>query len=139
MSEQFANNGKKSNITSDVRQYVEKRVQLLTLTITEQVSRILAESFQKLLGMFILSFALFFFWFAVGFLLAELIGSFSAGFAIASVPLFIVGFIFLKSKSKSVTEKVQAQLMSSILDDLEPDVKKEAEPDKIEGRKIEQK
>lgn len=139
MSEQFTNNGKKSNIASDVRQYVEKRVQLLTLTITEQVSRILAESFQKLLGMFILSFALFFFWFAVGFLLAELIGSFSAGFAIASVPLFIVGFIFLKSKSKRVTEKVQAQLMSSILDDLELDLEKEAEPDKIEGRKIEQK
>lgn len=137
MPEQFAKNGKKSNITSDVRQYVEKRVQLLTLNITEQVSRIMAESFQKVLGMFILSFALFFLWFAVGFLLAELIGSFSAGFAIASVPLFIVGFIFLKSKSKTVTEKVQAQLMTSILEDL--DFEKEAEPDKIEGRKVEQK
>lgn len=137
MPEQFAKNGKKSNITSDVRQYVEKRVQLLTLNITEQVSRIMAESFQKVLGMFILSFALFFLWFAVGFLLAELIGSFSAGFAIASVPLFIVGFIFLKSKSKTVTEKVQAQLMTSILEDL--DFEKQAEPDKIEGRKVEQK
>lgn len=137
MPEQFTKNGKKSKITSDVRQYVEKRVQLLTLNITEQVSRIMAESFQKVLGMFILSFALFFLWFAVGFLLAELIGSFSAGFAIASVPLFIVGFIFLKSKSKTVTEKVQAQLMTSILEDL--DFEKEAEPDKIEGRKVEQK
>lgn len=137
MPEQFANNGKKSNITSDVRQYVEKRVQLLTFNITEQVSRIMAESFQRLLGMFILSFALFFLWFAVGFLLAELMGSFSAGFAIASVPLFIVGFFFLKSKSKTVTEKVQAQLMTSILEDL--DFEQEAEPDKIEGRKVEQK
>ncbi|MDX1641260.1 MAG: phage holin family protein [Balneolaceae bacterium] len=136
MSGQFTNNGKKSNITADVRQYVEKRVQLLTLTIAEQVSRIMAESFQRVLGMFILSFALFFLWFAVGFLLAEFIGSFSAGFAIASVPLFIVGFIFLRSKSKRINDKVQAQLMSSILDDL--DLEKEAEPDKIEGRKIEQ-
>lgn len=137
MSEQFTNNGKKSKITSDIREYVEKRVQLLTLTITEQVSRIMAESFQKVLGMFILSFALFFLWFAVGFLIAELIGSFSAGFAIASLPLFVVGFIFLKSKSKSITEKVQAQLMASILDDI--DFEKEAKQDKLEGKKIGQK
>lgn len=137
MSEQFTNNGKKSKITSDIREYVEKRVQLLTLTITEQVSRIMAESFQKVLGMFILSFALFFLWFAVGFLIAEIIGSFSAGFAIASLPLFVVGFIFLKSKSKSITEKVQAQLMASILDDI--DFEKEAKQDKLEGKKIGQK
>ncbi|WP_234572100.1 phage holin family protein [Rhodohalobacter sp. 614A] len=137
MSEQFTNNGKKSKITSDIREYVEKRVQLLTLTITEQVARIMAESFQKVLGMFILSFALFFLWFAVGFLIAELIGSFSAGFAIASLPLFVVGFIFLKSKSKSITEKVQAQLMASILDDI--DFEKEAKQDKLEGKKIGQK
>lgn len=137
MPGQFANNnGKKNNITSDVRQYIEKRVQLLTLTIAEQVSQIMAESFQKVLGLFILSFALFFLWFAVGFLLAEVIGSISAGFAISSIPLFLLGFILIKTKSKRLTENVQAQLISRVLDDLEK--KKENEMDKIEGKKVEQ-
>lgn len=137
MSGQFANNsGKKNNITSDVREYIEKRIQLLTLTIAEQVSQIMAESFQKVLGLFILSFALFFLWFAFGFLLAEIIGSISAGFAIASIPLFIFGFILTRTKSKRLTEKIQAQLISRVFDDLEK--KKEKEMDKIEGKIIEQ-
>lgn len=134
MAEQFSNNGKKkSTITAEVREYIEKRVQLLTLTIAEQVSHIIAESFQRILGMFILSFALFFLWFAVGFLLGELLGSLSAGFAIASVPLFILGFVFMKTKSKRMTEKIQSQLISKVLDDLEED----GEVKKIEGKKIE--
>lgn len=133
MSEPTGNNGKKSKISDDVREYVEKRIQLLTLTIAEQVSHILAESFQRILGMFILSFALFFLWFAVGFLLGEVLGSLSAGFAIASVPLFILGFVFMNTKSKRMTERIQSQLISKVLDDLEED----GDVKKIEGKKVE--
>lgn len=134
MAEEFSKNGDKRTIKDDVRQYIEKRIQLLTLNITEQVSLVLAESFQRMLGMFILSFALFFFWFAVGFFLGELIGNMSAGFAIASIPLFIIGFVLMNRKSKRVTEKVQAQLMGKVLDNLG----NEEELEKIKEEKIEQ-
>ena len=113
MSEEERKNGNiKKNITAEVRQYVEKRLELFSLTIAEQVSKILAESFQQVLGMFILSFALFFFWFAIGFWVGELIGSISAGFAISAIPLFLVGYILMKGHSKKISEKVQAQLIS---------------------------
>jgi len=136
MSEEDQKNGyNRKKITSEVRQYIEKRFELFSLTIAEQVSRILAESFQQVLGLFILSFALFFLWFAVGFWVGELIGSISAGFAISAIPLFLIGYILMKGRSKSITEKVQAQLISKVIDDLNND----HEPEKIEGKTVEQK
>lgn len=136
MSEEERKNGNiKKNITAEVRQYVEKRLELFSLTIAEQVSKILAESFQQVLGMFILSFALFFFWFAIGFWVGELIGSISAGFAISAIPLFLVGYILMKGHSKKISEKVQAQLISKVIDDLHSD----HEPEMIEGKTVEQK
>lgn len=125
----------KKSMTGEVRQYVEKRLELFSLSIAEQVTRILAESFQKVLGLFILSFALFFFWFAVGFWVGELIGSLSAGFAISAVPLFLVGFFLLKKTSRSLTEKVQSELISKVIDEFESD----QEQEKIEGKTVEQK
>lgn len=132
-ADQKSENTKKS-MTAEVRQYVEKRLELFSLTIAEQLSRIMAESFQQVLGMFILSFALFFFWFAVGFWVGELIGSISAGFAISAIPLFLIGYVLMKGHSKSITEKVQAQLISKVIDDLDSDHK----PEKIEGKTVEQ-
>lgn len=122
-------------MTGEVRQYVEKRLELFSLTIAEQVSRILAESFQKLLGLFILSFAIFFFWFAIGFWVGELVGSISAGFAISAVPLFLVGFFLLKKTSRRITEKVQSELISKVIDEFDSD----QEQEKIEEKTFEQK
>lgn len=129
------NGSAKKSMTSEVRQYVEKRLELFSLTIAEQVTQILAESFQKVLGLFILSFAIFFFWFAIGFWVGELIGSISAGFAISSIPLFLVGFFLVNRTFKSITEKVQSQLISKVFDNLDSD----QEPKKIEEKTVEQK
>jgi len=135
MAEGDRKNGKaKKKITDEVRQYVEKRLELFSLTIAEQVSRLLAESFQQILGLFVLSFALFFFWFAVGFWVGGLIGSISAGFAISSLPLFLIGYLLMNRSSKGFTEKVQAQLISKVIDDFESD----KEPEKIEGKTVEE-
>lgn len=128
-------NGHKKNLTDEVRQYIEKRFQLFSLTIAEQVSHIIAESFLQILGMFILSFALFFFWFAVGFWVGGLIGSVSGGFIISSIPLFLLGYLLMKGGSKNITEKIQAQLISKVIEDIESD----EELEKIEGKTVEQK
>lgn len=123
----------KKRITDEVHQYVEKRLELFSLTIAEKASRILAESFQHVLGLFILSFALFFFWFAVGFWVGEMIGNLSVGFAISALPLFLIGYVLMKGSSKRITEKVQSQLISKVIDDIDTD----AEPEKIEGKTVE--
>lgn len=134
-AEESKNGHRKQNLTGELRQYIEKRFQLFSLTIAEQVSRIAAESFLQILGMFIMSFALFFFWFAIGFWVGEQIGSISGGFAISSIPLFLLGFLLMRRGSSRITERIQAQLISKVIDDLDSD----EEPEKIEGKTVEQK
>lgn len=105
-------------LRKDIREYAEKRVELLLITITEQVSLIIAQSFQRFLGFLILASGLLFIWFAVGFTLGEMIGSIGGGFALSALPLLMFGFIFINRKSKRMTEKIQSALISKVLDNV---------------------
>lgn len=110
---------------SEIRDYIEKRVELVSITIAEQVSLIVAKGIQRFLGLAILGAAVFFLWFGVGFLLSELIGSNSAGFAIGSIPLFLFAFIFLKKRSGIITDRIQAEIIRNVLDNLDSEKKKQ--------------
>lgn len=106
----------KQGLRKDIREYIEKRVELFVITTSEQISLMIAHSFQRFLGFLILAFGIFFLWLALGFYLGELIGNFGAGFAISSLPLLILGFIIFNHKSKRLTEKIQAGLMAKVLE-----------------------
>lgn len=109
----------KESLTNEIRSYVEKRTQLLILTITERVSHVIAHSLQRLMGMILLGFALYFVCLALGFYLGELLGNYSYGFGIVSLPFLLVGFILLKRKSKRVTEKIQADIIEKMIVDID--------------------
>lgn len=119
MKESHQQTGEKENIASDVRQYIEKRVQLTSLTIAEHVSLVIAESFQKLAGMVLLGSAVLFLWFALSFFLADVLNNTGLGFLIASLPLFLLGIIFVNTKSKKITERIQAELILKSMEGLE--------------------
>jgi hypothetical protein len=112
----------KESLTNEIRSYVEKRIQLLILTITERVSHVIAHSLQRLMGMILLGFALYFVCLALGFYLGELLGNFSYGFGIVSLPFLLVGFILLKRKSKRVTEKIQADIIEKMIVDIDESI-----------------
>lgn len=107
------------SLTNEIRSYVEKRVQLLILTITERVSHVIAHSLQRLIGMILLGSALYFVCLALGFYLGELLGNYSYGFAVVSLPFLTVGFILLKRKSKRITEKIQADIIEKMMADMD--------------------
>jgi hypothetical protein len=109
----------KESLTNEIRSYVEKRIQLLILTVTERVSHVIAHSLQRLMGMILLGFALYFVCLALGFYLGELLGNYSYGFGIVSLPFLLVGFILLKRKSKRVTEKIQADIIEKMIVDID--------------------
>lgn len=109
----------KESLASDIRSYIETRVQLLSLTIAEQISLVVAHSVQKLIGLILLGTALYFICFALGFYLGELLDSYSLGFGIVALPFLIAGFIFINQKSKRLTEKIQADLISKIIQEEE--------------------
>lgn len=109
------NEENKDSLASDIRSYIEARIQLLSLTIAEQISLVVAHSVQKLIGLILLGTALYFICFALGFYLGELLESYSLGFGIVALPFLIAGFIFIKQKSKRLTEMIQADLISKII------------------------
>ena len=122
------------NLTSEVRLYIEKRVELLTLTIAEQVSLIAAQTIQQIIGLLLLGGAAFFLWFALSFLLGQWIGNIGLGFLIMSVPLFIGAFIFSSRKSKKVTDSIQADILKKTLQGVNKEFRREL----TEGKKPEE-
>lgn len=102
-------------IGEDLKKYVEKRLELLVITIAEQVSLILADSIQRILGMLLLAGGLFFLWFAAGFYVGELVESYALGFLIVSIPPIVAGILFLKFKPDSVTRSIQAEIVKNFL------------------------
>jgi len=78
MPEENKNNQKQS-LKNDIHEYIEKRIQLVTFVIAEQISLIIANSFQRLLGMLMLSGAICFLLFALAIYLGNLLNSLSAG------------------------------------------------------------
>jgi hypothetical protein len=122
-------------IADDVRQYVEKRLELFAMTISEQVSFILADSIQRLIGILLISCGFLIAWFALSYLVSELVGSYSLGFFISSLPLIIGGMIFLKVKPKSVTRVIQAGIIHEVMlsfDEIEEQLVKKEESKKGE-------
>jgi len=118
MPEENKNNQKQS-LKNDIHEYIEKRIQLVTFVIAEQISLIIANSFQRLLGMLMLSGAICFLFFALAIYLGNLLNSLSAGFAIVSVPLLIGGLLFFNKKSKKITEKIQAEIIGKVMENFE--------------------
>jgi hypothetical protein len=113
------NSDEKTGIGDELRLYVEKRIELFTLTITEQVSSIAAHTIQKMIGILLLAGAAFFAWFALGFFIGELLESNGLGFLIASLPLFLGGYLFFNRKSVTLTEKIQSEMIAKTMSSLE--------------------
>ncbi|TVR15526.1 MAG: phage holin family protein [Balneolaceae bacterium] len=108
-------------LITDLKEYIEKRIKLFSLTVAEQLSHMMALTIQKFTGVAFLIGAMFFISFSVAFLIGELLGSLSAGFAIVSLPMFLLGFIFFRKKSTKFTEHFQAKIIEKTIYRFEKD------------------
>jgi len=125
-------------ISRDVRLYVEKRFELFSLTISEQISFILADSLQRVIGFLLLAGGFIFLWLALGFYLGELLQSNSIGFLLSSLPLLIAGFLFLKIQPVSVTKQIQSDILKQMMDTMDMiSLETESKNDKSEKREAE--
>ncbi|MGF1671658.1 MAG: phage holin family protein [Balneolaceae bacterium] len=107
------------DISRDVRSYVEKRLELYLLSITEQTSYMIADSIQRFTGKLLLFGGVFFLWMALGFFLGEVMNSNSIGFLISSLPLLLTGLLLLRIKPVSITNKIQSEILRKILQSME--------------------
>ena len=106
-------------ITSELKEYMETRIDLLVLNVGEQITAWVGLSTQKVIGFLILSFGLLFASMALAIYLGELLENEALGYLIVSAPLLLLGLIFAFSKPFGIAGSVQKQLMSGILKALE--------------------
>jgi len=109
------NESESKGITNDLRQYVEKRLELIILTVSDHLSFILADSLQRLIGILLLAGGLLIAWFALSYYISSLVDSYALGFFLSSLPLIVGGIIFIKSKPQAVTRAIQAGIIDEVM------------------------
>lgn len=103
-------------LRKDLGAYIEKRIELVLLTLTEPLSKAIAGVLQQSLAVLFFSFGLLFVGIALALLIAEQIGSYVAGFLIVSLPLLLLGFLFYRRTIGGLQRSVQAGMMESLLE-----------------------
>ncbi|MEX0769268.1 MAG: phage holin family protein [Balneolaceae bacterium] len=119
-----------TGITREARRYIEKRLELFALSIGEQVTRIAADGIQRVIGILLVGGGLFFALFALGYYLGDLLDNTALGFLGVSVPLLLIGFIFMKVKPNSITRAIQSGILKDYIQALDENL----EPLKTNGR-----
>ncbi len=125
-------------ITADLKQYLEKRIELLLLTVGEQYSRWIAESVQRLAGIFLLLGALIFLLVALAIYLGELLDNESLGYVLVSLPLLIAGAMLFYLKPGRLAGNLQQHFEDELVKAITPDKKKDKKPLNLPEAKEEQ-
>lgn len=112
-------------VSNELKGYVETRIELLILNLSEKGTLWLGDLIQHTFNLVILGTGLLFGLIALGFYLGELLNSMPAGFGIIGGFLFLVGLILILSKPKSISRKIQSQIMHDVIEAL--DAKKDTE------------
>lgn len=103
-------------ITSELKDYLETRIDLLVLNTTEQISQWIGLSVQRIVGFTLLGTGLFFCMIAAAIFLGELLGKAYLGYLIVSIPILLIGLIFVLAKPFGIASSIQKQMMKGILE-----------------------
>lgn len=112
-------NSRVKQITNELKQYVETRLDLLVLNIGEQITKWLGESIQKLIGFTVLGIGVFFGMIALAIYIGELLGNVAIGYLIVSAPMILIGLLLASAKPKGIAKSIQNQFMDGILKSIE--------------------
>lgn len=102
-------------ISTDLKLYIEKRIELLVLNVGEPFTAFIAATFQAISGAVFLVLGLCFVLLALAVFLGELVGNESLGYLLASLPLFIVGFLFIYLNPIGLFKALEQRLESEVL------------------------
>ncbi len=103
------------SITSDLKLYVEKRIELVLLNTGEQISQWMAATLQRVTGALLILGGVSFLFFALAIYLGNILGSESLGYVLVSLPLFILGFLFVYLKPKGLLRQIEQMFEAEII------------------------
>ncbi|MCW9707242.1 phage holin family protein [Fodinibius salsisoli] len=107
------------SITTDLKRYVEKRLELVMLNAGEHFSRWMAISVQRSAGALLLVGGICFLLFALAIYLGNLLGSESLGYVLVSIPLLILGGLFMSLKPQSLLHELQERFEAEVIEAVE--------------------
>lgn len=103
-------------LRTDLQRYVEKRIELLALDLTEPVSLVVAKILQLTLGLLIVLTGFILVLVAAGYALAGLLDSTELGFLAVGLPVLLAGLVVALRTPKWLLTLIQGAFMRSILD-----------------------
>lgn len=110
-------------ISADLKLYIEKRLELMLLNTGEYISGWMAASVLRLTGAILLLFGVCFLLVALALYLGELLDSDSLGYVIVSLPLLLIGILFIYLKPKGVFERVEQVFDAEVMKAFNGEVK----------------
>lgn len=106
-------------ISSDLKQYFEKRIELLMLNTGEYVSGWMAASLLRVSGALLVLLGVCFLLIALAIYLGNLLDSESLGYVLVSLPLLLIGALFFYLKPNSLLEQLEQQFEAEVLKGVE--------------------
>ncbi|HLR25680.1 MAG TPA: phage holin family protein [Fodinibius sp.] len=114
-----------SDITSDLRRYVEKRIELVMLRSGEYFSKWVAMAVYRSAGAMIVLAGIGFLLIALAIYIGELLDSRSLGYVIVSIPLLVTGGLFMYLKPRSLFEELKSRFEVELIEAVEHNLNKE--------------
>lgn len=106
------------HVTHEMKDYVETRMELTMLNVSDKITYWIGHTIQSLVGYTILLLGVLFGMFALSIYLGDLLNNPWAGYAIVGSPFLLIGLIFVLFKPKSITRRIQKELMAEVLDSM---------------------
>lgn len=126
------------NVTHELKDYIETKLELTLLNIGDKVTYWIGKSIQNLIGYTIFTIGLVFAMIGLAIYLGEVLNEPWAGYAIVSSPFIIVGLLFVIVKPKSISRRIQNQIIAELFDSMDDDGDKlkELPPEKTSKKEL---
>lgn len=106
-------------ITSDIKRYIEKRLELILLNAGEHFSKWMAIMVHRSVGALLTVGGICFLLVALAIYLGNLLGSSSLGYVIVSIPLLVLGALFMSLKPQNLLQELQKRFEIEVIEAVE--------------------
>jgi hypothetical protein len=108
-------------IPSDLKQLLDKRIELIELQMTERAALLAGKLLYKVIGAAMLFLGLILMLWAGGYMLGQLLDNLSAGFAILALFMILIGALLIKFHTRGMIRSVKNRIIRAVLEAEEED------------------
>lgn len=103
-------------IPAEIRLYIEKRIELTGIILSEQLSDSISKAGHKIAGVLVLLIGVDFALIALAIFLGDLLNNLALGFFLTALPFLIAGLLFINLKPARLIDKTRDQILTGMLE-----------------------